>query len=71
MRLGGRFGLGLGLLLLRQALRLVAKTPTLIANFDRHRAGKAFVRPNKSYDIATNFLWMLNGEKPTEAMAKT
>ena len=54
----------------RQALRLVAKTPTLIANFDRHRTGKAFVRPDKSYDIATNFLWMLNGEKPTEAMAK-
>ena len=54
----------------RQALRLVAKTPTLIANFDRHRSGKPFVRPNKSYDIATNFLWMLNGEKPTEAMAK-
>jgi len=54
----------------RQALRLVAKTPTLIANFDRHRTGKAFVRPNKSYDIATNFLWMLNGEKPTEAMAR-
>ena len=54
----------------RQALRLVAKTPTLIANFDRHRTGKAFVRPNKSFDIATNFLWMLNGEKPTEAMAK-
>ena len=54
----------------RQALRLVAKTPTLIANFDRHRTGKAFVRPDKSYDIATNFLWMLNGEKPTEAMAR-
>jgi len=54
----------------RQALRLVAKTPTLIANFDRHRTGKSFVRPNKSYDIATNFLWMLNGEKPTEAMAR-
>ena len=46
----------------RQALRLVAKTPTLIANFDRHRTGKAFVRPKNSYDIATNFLWMPNGE---------
>ena len=54
----------------RQALRLVAKTPTLIANFDRHRSGKSFVRPNKSFDIATNFLWMLNGEKPTDAMAR-
>jgi citrate synthase len=54
----------------RQALRLVAKTPTLIANFDRHRSVKPFVRPNKDFDIATNFLWMLNGEKPTDAMAK-
>jgi len=54
----------------RQALRLVAKTPTLIANFDRHRSGKPFVRPNKDFDIATNFLWMLNGEKPTDAMSK-
>jgi citrate synthase len=54
----------------RQALRLVAKTPTLIANFDRHRSGKPFVHPNKDFDIATNFLWMLNGEKPTDAMAK-
>jgi citrate synthase len=54
----------------RKALRLVAKTPTLIANFDRHRSGKAFVRPNPSFDIATNFLWMLNGEKPTAAMAR-
>ena len=54
----------------RKALRLVAKTPTLIANFDRHRSGKAFVRPNPSFDIATNVLWMLNGEKPTAAMAR-
>ena len=54
----------------RQALRLVAKTPTLIANFDRHRSGKPFVRPNKDFDIATNVLWMLNGEKPTDAMSK-
>ena len=54
----------------RKALRLVAKTPTLIANFDRYRSGKEFVRPNASFDIATNFLWMLNGEKPTDAMAR-
>ena len=54
----------------RQALRLVAKTPTLIANFDRHRSGRPFVRPDTSLDLATNFLWMLNGERPTEAMAR-
>ncbi len=54
----------------RQSMRLVAKAPTLIANFDRHRSGKDFVRPDRTLDIADNFLWMLNGEKPTEAMAK-
>jgi len=54
----------------RQSLRLVAKAPTLIANFDRHRSGKDFVRPDRSLDIADNFLWMLNGEKPTEAMTR-
>jgi citrate synthase len=54
----------------RKAVRLVAKTPTLIAAFDRHRKGVPFVQPDSSMDIATNFLRMLNGETPTAAMAK-
>jgi citrate synthase len=54
----------------RKALRLLAKVPTLIAAFDRHRKGKDFVKPESSLDIATNFLMMLNGEKPTETMAR-
>ena len=54
----------------RKGIRLLAKTPALIANFDRHRKGKDFVKPDPSLDIATSFLTMLNGEKPTDTMAK-
>lgn len=54
----------------RKAVRLVARTPTLIAAFDRHRKGLPIVKPDASMNIATNFLRMLNGETPTPAMAK-
>jgi citrate synthase len=54
----------------RKALRIVAKTPALIARFDRHRKGKPFVDPQPDLTIAQNFLLMLNGELPTDAMAK-
>jgi citrate synthase len=52
----------------RKAVRLVAQTPTLIASFDRHRKGREVVKPDPDMDIAGNFLWMLNGERPTETM---
>ena len=54
----------------RKAIRLVAKTPAVVAAFDRHRSGKPIIDPDPTMDIATNFLWMLNGEKPTETMAR-
>ncbi len=54
----------------RKGVRLLAKTPTLIANFDRHRHGRPFVRPDGSLDIAAGFLAMLNGERPTPTMAR-
>jgi citrate synthase len=54
----------------RKAIRMLAKTPALIANFDRFRKGKPFVAPDRSLSMAANFLWMLNGAKPTEAVAK-
>jgi citrate synthase len=53
----------------RKAIRLLAKTPALIAAFDRHRKGKPIVRPDSSLPIATNFLYMLRDEKPTPTMA--
>ena len=54
----------------RKAVRLVAKTPALIANFDRHRKGKPFVKPDTGDTIAGSFLHMLNGAKPTDAVRK-
>jgi citrate synthase len=53
-----------------KALTLLAVTPTILAAFHRYRAGKSIVAPDKSLPIAENFLYMLNGEKPTPAMAK-
>jgi len=54
----------------RKGIRLLAKTPALIANFDRHRNGRDFVKPDGSLSMAANFLAMLNGEQPTETMAQ-
>jgi citrate synthase len=54
----------------RKAVRLVAKTPALIANFDRHRKGKPFVKPEAGETIAGSFLHMLNGSTPTDAVRK-
>jgi len=48
----------------RKAIRLIAKTPTLIATYDRLRTGKEVIPPNPSLGHAANFLWMLNGEEP-------
>ncbi|MSR28832.1 MAG: citrate synthase [Phycisphaerales bacterium] len=54
----------------RKALRLVAKTPGLIATFDRWRKGKPLAAPDSSLSIAGNFLWMLTGARPTPAMER-
>ena len=55
----------------RKALRLVAQVPTIVAYFHRHRQGKEFVPPDLELGEAANFLWMINGEKPTEDAEKT
>jgi citrate synthase len=54
----------------RKAVKLLAKTPALIANFDRHRKGKEFIKPDKSQTIAGSFITMLTGKKPTAAVQK-
>jgi citrate synthase len=54
----------------RKSVRLVAKTPTLIAAFDRFRKGKPIVEPDSSLSVAQNFLWMLTGQRPTDAMSR-
>jgi len=53
-----------------KALNILAHTPTILAYFDRYRRGLPIVHPDKNLSFAENFLYMLNGEKPTATMAK-
>jgi citrate synthase len=48
----------------RKAMRLVAKTPTLIASYHRLRTGQDVLPANPKLSHAGNFLWMLLGEEP-------
>ena len=48
----------------RKALRLIARTPTMIASYHRLRTGQEVVPPNPRLSSAANFLWMLHGEEP-------
>jgi len=53
-----------------KAMNLLAQTPTLLAYFHRTRQGLPLIRPDASMGLAENFLYMLNGAKPTAAMVK-
>ncbi len=53
-----------------KALNILATAPAIVAAFDRHRRGLDIVDPDPSLSFAANFLYMLNGEKPTEAMVR-
>lgn len=52
-------------------LRLLAATPTLIATFQRLRDGKEYLAPDPELHTAANFLWMLNGERPSAIAERT
>ncbi|OAB58289.1 hypothetical protein AY599_11285, partial [Leptolyngbya valderiana BDU 20041] len=54
----------------QKALKILAATPAIVAAFDRHRRGENFVPADKSLGFSENFMYMLNGEKPTAAMAR-
>jgi citrate synthase len=51
---------------IRVATRLTAQFPTIVAALDRARNGKEPIKPRPDLNIATNFLYMLNGEMPDE-----
>ncbi|MDP7070002.1 MAG: citrate/2-methylcitrate synthase [Phycisphaerales bacterium] len=53
-----------------KAIRVLAATPAIIANFDRLRRGLEIVKPDRGDNVATSFLRMLTGETPGEASAK-
>ena len=53
-----------------KSMRILAKAPAIVAAFDRHRRGLDIIDGDPSLNFAANFLYMLNGEKPTEAMIR-
>ena len=55
----------------RKAYNLTAQIAMIVAIYDRLRKGKEIVAPDRSLSHAANFLWMLNGEKPTETATRT
>jgi citrate synthase len=55
---------------LRMAVRLIAKFPTIIAAWDRIRNDKEPVEPSADLDHAANFLYMLSGKMPDAEMGE-
>ena len=55
----------------RKSFRLTAQVGMIVASYDRLRKGLAVVEPDPTLSHAGNFLWMLNGEKPSETATKT
>ena len=54
----------------RKSYRLTAQIAMIVALFDRIRKGKPLVEADKSLSHAANFLWMLNGQKPSETATR-
>jgi citrate synthase len=55
---------------LRTATRLTAQLPVVVATFERVRNGLEPVGPREDLNVATNFLYMLKGEEPSERDAR-
>ncbi len=53
-----------------KAFRLTAQIGMIVALFDRIRKGKPVVEADPTLSHAGNFLWMLNGEKPSETATR-
>ncbi len=49
----------------RKSFRLTSQIAMIVAAYDRIRKGKPVIQPDPSLTHAANFLWMLNGEKPS------
>lgn len=51
---------------LRKSIKLTAQIPTIITSFSRIRKGLEPVKPKPGLGFAANFLYMLNGEQPSD-----
>ena len=56
---------------MRKAIRLQAQIATIVTAFARLRKGEQPVAPKQGLSYAANFLYMLNGEEPSEVAEKT
>jgi citrate synthase len=54
-----------------KSFRLTSQIAMLVAAYDRLRKGKPVIEQDPSLSHAANFLWMLNGEKPSATATKT
>ncbi|MBI4659774.1 MAG: citrate synthase, partial [Verrucomicrobia bacterium] len=54
-----------------KALRLIARIPIITAYFHRARQGKSLLPPDPALGEAANFLYLLDGEKPSHEKEKT
>lgn len=55
---------------IRKAIRLTSQIAMIVAAYDRIRKGKPPVEADRSLSHAANFLWQLNGEKPSPTAQK-
>ena len=55
----------------RIGLQLLAQFPTVTAAFERIRRGQEPVAPDPELSVAGNFLYMLNGTRPSEVAIRT
>jgi citrate synthase len=54
----------------QRAINLIAKIPTIIASWDRVRNDKEPIQPDSELSHASNFLYMLTGNKPDKEMER-
>ena len=54
----------------QNSIRLVAEIPSMVAAIQRLRNGQEPVAPNPDLGLAANFLYMLNGETPSDEAAR-
>jgi citrate synthase len=55
---------------LRKAYRLMAKTPQIVATYQRLRTGADAIEPREDLGVAANFLYALTGKQPDPQVAR-
>jgi citrate synthase len=55
----------------RKAMRLIARIPIITAYFHRLRQGKTLLEPDPSLSEAANFLYLIDGERPSHEKEST